>query len=487
MNLRNSFGRALTCAPAGLLTLLCLVCFGTQAGAADKPNVLFLAVDDLRPQLRCYGREFMQTPNIDQLAARGQLFERAYCMVPTCGASRAALMTGLRPARDRFVNYLTWAERDAPGITTLNTHFKQHGYVTLSNGKVFHHSTDNAQGWSEPAWRPSTPYGGYQLAENVDLHRKLRGKKKGIRRPWPYEAADAAEAKYPDAMIASKAIDDLRRLKRQDKPWFLAVGFLKPHLPFVCPQKYWDLYDESVVSIPDNYYVPRNAPPEAVHKFGELRSYTGVPGKGPVSDEMALELIHGYYACVSFIDAQIGRMIAELDRLELADNTVIILWGDHGWQLGEHAAWCKHSCYETSLHVPLIVVAPMLGDLKPGSRTSALTEYIDVYPSLCDLAGLPKPKHLAGRSFVPLLKDPALPWKSTAIGRFVKGDSVRTDRFRYSEYTKDNGELTGRMLYDHREDPHENENVSELPENEELIGALSEQLHAGMGKPSRKR
>jgi arylsulfatase A-like enzyme len=487
MESRNSFWLELARVMANCLMLLCVVTSVSEARAADKPNVLFVAVDDLRPQLACYGHPFMKTPHIDELAARGQLFERAYCMVPTCGASRAALMTGIRPARNRFVNYLTWAERDAPGTTTLNTHFKQHGYMTLSNGKVFHHPTDNAQGWSEPAWRPSSPYGGYQLAKNRELLQQLRQQKKRPSRPWPYEAADAADAEYPDAMIATKAIKDLQRLKQQDKPWFLAVGFLKPHLPFVCPQKYWDLYDESVVRIPDNYYVPKNAPPEAVHTFGELRAYTGVPGRGPVSDEMALKLIHGYYACVSFTDAQVGRVVNELDRLEMAENTIIVLWGDHGWQLGEHAAWCKHSCYETSLHAPLIVVAPMERDLQPGSRCAALTEYIDIYPSLCDLAGLPKPEHLEGRSFVPLLRDPKLPWKTTAIGRFVRGDSVRTDRYRYSEYTKDNGQLTGRMLYDHREDPGENVNISEAHENAAVVGTLAEQLHTGMGKPSPER
>ncbi len=445
-----------------------------------KPNVLFIAVDDLRPELACYGKTHIKSPNIDKLAKTGFLFERAYCMVPTCGASRASLMTGIRPSRGRFVSYLASAQKETPGIMTLNTHFKNNGYHTVSNGKIFHHREDNARGWSEEVWRPTGNGIGYRLEENQKIH-KERGKMKGRRRRGPpYESADAPDMDYPDGQIAAKAIEDLRRLKDKEEPFFLAVGFLKPHLPFVAPKKYWDLYDYDSIQLPPNYYPPKNAPKEAVHTSGELRAYAGVPAKGPVSDEMARKMIHGYYACVSFTDAQVGKVLDELEKLGLAEDTIVILWGDHGWNLAEHTMWCKHSCFETSMQVPLIVRAP--GVTKGGQRTKALTEFIDIYPSLSELAGLPLPSHLQGKSFVPLLKDPDLPWKPAAIGRFVNGDTIRTDQFRFSEYTRKGGKFNSRMLYDHSKDPGENVNVSEQTEQAVTVKELTAALHKGKGK-----
>ena len=464
------------------LFLTCLACglfvsVGHAAGP-KRPNVLFIAVDDLRPQLGCYGQQQIHSPNIDRLAAGGVVFERAYCMVPTCGASRASLMTGIRPARNRFVNYLTWAEKDAPGVTTLNTQFKQHGYYTVSNGKVFHHPEDNAAGWSEPAWRPKgVPT--YQLPENQELASKRTSQRGGRGRGPAYESADVADDAYADCVRAEKAVAYLRRLHESGKPVFLAVGFFKPHLPFIAPKKYWDVNDHDEIHLPDNYYPPKDVPKEAIHTFGELRAYAGVPPTGPVSDEMARNLIHGYYACVSYTDAQIGKLLDELDRLGLAENTIVVLWGDHGWNLGEHTLWCKHCCFETSMHAPLIVRAP---GIKGGRQTGGLTEFIDIYPSLCELAGLPLPDHLQGKSFAPLLKTPDLLWKPAAIGRFRNGDTIRTDRFRFTEYTEGKGTFISRMLYEHESDPGENVNVSERSENQETKRRLANELHEGMGK-----
>ncbi|MEZ6046473.1 MAG: sulfatase [Planctomycetaceae bacterium] len=324
--------------------------------AAEKPNILFIAVDDLRPELACYGAEQIHSPNIDRLADSGVLFERAYCMVPTCGASRASLMTGIRPTPDRFKNYLTRADHDTPGIKTLNTHFKDHGYFTLSLGKVFHHAEDNAQGWSEPAvrWNDVSMW---QDPANQKLHQERQ--KLGPKSRGPaWEAADVPDDAYIDGKLANRAIKDLQRLSKQQEPFYLAVGFYKPHLPFNAPRKYWDLYDQNQIKLPKNYYVPEDAPAESIHNSGELRAYSNIPKTGPVSDETARNLIHGYYACVSYTDAQIGKVLDELDRLGLAENTIVVLWGDHGWNLGEHTLWCKHSCYETSLQIPLIVRAP---------------------------------------------------------------------------------------------------------------------------------
>ena len=452
------------------------------AKTRDKPNVLFLAVDDLRPQLGCYGQKQMHSPNIDRLASEGVLFERSFCMVPTCGASRASLMSGIRPARNRFVTWQARADKDVPDAITLNTWFTKHGYYAVSNGKVFHNPADNAAGWSEPAWRPQ---GGVRYALPTSQKKAKENAKKRKRGRGPaWESADVPDETYGDGLVAKKAVKDLKRLESIDKPFFLAVGFFKPHLPFVAPKKYWDLYDRSEIRLPDNYYRPKNAPDAALHSSGELRAYANIPPSGPVSDETALSLIHGYYACVSYTDAQIGKVLNELDRLGLRDDTIVILWADHGWNLGEHTLWCKHCTFETSMQAPLIVRVP---GIEGGKRTSGLTEFIDIYPSLCELAGLPLPKHLEGRSFLPLLRNPEADRKQNAVGRYRAGDTIRTDRYRFSEYTDNKGQVIGRMLYDHHTDPGENTSIAELPENRELVEQLTAQLHAGMGKVSRTR
>lgn len=457
------------------LSVLCVGIAPAVASAAERPNVLFIAVDDLRSELGCYGHTAMHTPHIDRLAAKGILFERAYCMVPTCGASRASLMTGIRPARNRFVNYLAWAERDAPGIRTLNTQFREHGYYTVSLGKVFHHPEDNAQGWSEPAWRPRGAET-YQLPES---RRAARNNDRGRGPAW--EAADVEDEAYADGQLARRALADLRRLAEMDQPFFLAVGFFKPHLPFVAPQKYWDLYDSDSIQLPATYHRPKDAPDEAIHNWGELRAYAGIPANGPLTDEQARTLIHGYYACVSYTDAQIGRLLGELDRLGLSDDTIVVLWGDHGWNLGEHTLWCKHCCFETSMHAPLIVKAP---GIEGGRSTRGLTEFIDIYPSLCELAGLPQPAHLQGASFIPLMQDPERDWKESAIGRFRNGDTIRTDGFRYTEYTTGEGAAISRMLYDHAVDPQEDANISEDDGQRETVRRLRGELRQGMGRNS---
>ncbi len=442
--------------------------FAAKKGGGKKPNVLFIAVDDLRPQLGCYGHKQMLSPNIDGLAADGVTFLRSYCQVPVCGASRASLLTGVRPTRDRFINYNVWAEKDLPGALSLPKHFRKNGYHTISNGKIFHHSNDCKDSWSEDSWRPRGPWQNYLLEKSNKLARKnQRGKGPA------FESADVPDNAYFDGMIADKAVSDLKRLSDMDKPFFLALGFFKPHLPFNAPKRYWDLYKREKIDLADNPFRPKGAPDAALHKWGELRSYVGIPPKGPLSDELARTLIHGYYACVSYTDAQIGRVLTELDRLGLRKNTIVVLWGDHGWNLGEHGLWCKHCNFETSLHSPLIVTAP---GIKGGTTTNALTEYIDIYPSLSELCDLPLPEHLQGTSFVPLMKKPNRLWKNAVFSRYFNGDSVKTDRYRYTEWRRKNGTRYARMLYDHKTDPYENVNISELPQNKEIVEKLSKML-----------
>ncbi len=436
-----------------------------------KPNVLFIAVDDLRPQLGCYGHKQMKSPNIDRLASEGTLFRNTFCQVPVCGASRAGLLTGVRPTRERFVTYFTWADKDLPGNTSLPMHFKNNGYTTISNGKVFHHLTDGEGSWTEPAWNPDGRWQDYVSAENLDIAEKTEG---GFARC--YENADVKDNAYWDGKVVRKSIDDMKRLSQNDQPFFLAVGFRKPHLPFNAPQKYWDMYDRDKIDLADNPFRPKDAPDAAMHNFGELRAYTDIPKQGPIDDQKARTLIHGYYACVSYIDAQVGKLLDALQDLELRKNTIVVLWGDHGWNLGEHGLWCKHCNFDTALKAPLIVSAP---GFKTGQSTKALTEFVDIYPALCELAGLDIPEHCQGSSFVPLLKNPDKKWKPAIFSRYFDGETVKTAQYAYTEWTDKNGEVYARMLYDHVHDPKENINIAEQQDRANLVDTMAEILHEG--------
>lgn len=437
----------------------------------QKPNVLFIAVDDLRPELSFYGKSQIISPNLDQLASQSLVFERAYCQVPVCGASRASLLTGLRPTRNRFLGYATRVSEDAPDALTLPQHFKDNGYHTISNSKIFHHRNDMAQSWSEAPWHPNRQganWRNYVLEENINIT-KTNGNSRGP----SYEIADVADSAYYDGMTALKTIDDLERLSQMNKPFFLAAGFLKPHLPFNAPEKYWNMYDEETIELATNDYRPENAPDAAMHNWGELRNYSDIPRAGRLTDEKARKLVHGYYACISYTDAQIGKVLDALDDLGLAKNTIVILWGDHGWNLREHSLWCKHANFETTLHAPLIVKVP---GVEGGFRTSALTEFVDIYPSLCELASLSVPRHVEGQSFVPLLSDPDQPWKSHTVSKYYDGFSVKDDRYRYTEWSDSTGSVYARMLYDHENDPSENINIAENTENEQVISQMQTKL-----------
>jgi arylsulfatase A-like enzyme len=417
--------------------------------------VLFLAVDDLRPEIASYGVTNMVTPNFSRLAERGVRFDRAYCNIAVCGASRASLMKGLRPTPNRFTSYLTWAEKDAPQVPSLPMAFKQHGYHTQSNGKVYHHVTDDALAWSEPSWCPPTSSIWWALAEN-------RALATGQNRGPAYESADQPDELYPDHQICDRTLDDLRRLAKQENPFFLACGFYRPHLPFVVPQKYWDLYPTSQVKLPDNMFFPHDLPQAFNYTWGEMRSYHGIPKQGPVSEEAAVQLVRGYQASVSFVDAQIGRLLDALEQLGVADNTIIVLWGDHGWQLGEHGFWCKHTNFEVAVRAPLLIAAPGIAG---GRASRRVVEFVDIYPTLCDLAGLPQPDHLHGKSLYPLLLDPDGEHKEAVFTRHGGGDAVRTARYRYKEMRArgGRGELLGVGLFDLESDPQENRNVADDP------------------------
>ncbi|MFC1607472.1 sulfatase [Candidatus Latescibacterota bacterium] len=447
-----------------------------------KPNILFIPVDDLRPQLGCYGHTQMFSPNIDRLASEGILFSRTYCQVPVCGASRASLLTGIRPTRHRFIDYYTTVDEDMPGAITLPRYLRDNGYYTISNGKVYHSLRDDRDGWSEKPWRPRGQWAGRGYLTDANKRIAL-DKNYGGRGP-AFEVADVPDNAYQDGMIADKTIEDLQRLAKNDTPFFLAAGFMKPHLPFNAPKRYWDLYKSENIDLTNNPFRPEGAPDAALHNWGELRNYVDIPKEGPLSDNVARTLIHGYYACVSYTDAQIGRILAELGNLGLRDNTIVVLWGDHGWQLGEHGLWCKHSTFELALHSPMIVSAP---GFSGGKTTRALTEFVDIFPTLCELCSLSVPDFLQGTSFVPLMNDPGRAWKKAAFSRYHNGDSIRTDRYRYTEWKREITRVTyspdikkyARMLYDHEIDPHENINIAERPENRGLVAELAQMLEDG--------
>lgn len=437
----------------------------------EKPqlNVLFIAVDDLRPELNFYGVNQIQSPHLDNLAGQSLVFNRAYCNVPVCGASRATLLTGARPTRNRYINFSTLKDKDNPDVVSLPMLFKNNGYTTISNGKVYHHAKDDSLAWDE-IWHPAVKYD-YATEE----YREIRS---NTYRGMPMENADVPDSAYRDGKLALKAIRDLRKLKEDNKPFFLALGFYKPHLPFTAPKNYWDKYNREDISLPDNYRQPESTPRKAFHNYGELRNYETIPKEGHLEDDLAKELIHGYYACVSYTDAQIGLVLDELDRLGLSENTIVVLWGDHGWNLGDHMLWAKHANFNSSLQIPMLIKVP--GKTK-GQRSNSIAETIDIYPSLCELTGIEKPDHLEGESLISLMYN-ATREKDYAVSKFIDGVTLIKGTHYYTEWTDDEGTAYERMLFDHQNDPLELDNLAEKEEYQSIVNDLSLELRDKWGK-----
>jgi arylsulfatase A-like enzyme len=439
------------------ISFLILLCASIAHAAESKPNVLFIAIDDFRPEIACYGNKQVKTPHIDRLASAGMVFTRAYCQVPICGASRASLMTGILPTRNRFVSFNAKADLDAPGAMTFPQVFKQAGYTTLSNGKIFHNKEDTQKrSWSEPAWRADAN------PEDDDAATKGQASKTK-RRGSIVQSLDLPDDAYTDGKTAARTIEQLRQFKQSGQPFFIACGFMKPHLPFHAPKRYWDLYDRDKIQIADNRHRPENAPNEL---FGskEFLSYD-LGGYDQNSDEFHRLMRHGYLACTSYVDKLTGDILAELDKLGLAENTIVVLWGDHGWHLGEHNFWGKHNTMHLSTRVPLIIKAPG----KKAGTSSSIVESSDIFPTLCALAGLPTPATVQGRDFSALFKDPTDPFREVAYSRYLNGDAVITPHFTYTNY-KDG---KSHMLYDLQKDPDENINVADDPAYSEPLRKMS--------------
>jgi arylsulfatase A-like enzyme len=471
-------------------SLLVLVWLVSSMAAAEKPlNVLFIAADDLRPELGCYGHPHVKSPHIDRLAAEGTLFNRAYCQQAVCNPSRASLMTGLRPETLGVFDLPTHFRDKKPDAVTIPQHFKDNGYFTEHVGKIFHTghgNRDDKLSWSRMKKYPSQPrFGpeGQRVLAGERETAKRSGRQNDKIRGLPWEAAQVADADLLDGGTCDAVIGILNEVK--DRPFFIACGFANPHLPFVAPKKYWDLYDPSQIELADNPYPPRGAPEYAATNWGELRAYVGMPAKGPLSEEQARKAIHGYWAATSYVDALIGRLLDELDRLKLRDNTVVILWGDHGWQLGEHGFWCKHTNYEVAARVPLIISVP--GQPNAGKKSDRLVEFVDIFPSLCEVCSLPTPEGLDGLSFAPLIADPEREWKEAAFHVYPRtisghgralGRAVRTETHRLVEWKANRDEFTEYELYDLVKDPDENVNLAGDPAAAQTLKQLQQLLAA---------
>ena len=439
-----------------------------------EPNILFIAVDDLRPELNFYGEDHIKSPNLNKLASQSLVFNRAYCNIPVCGASRASLLTGARPTRNRFINAFTKKDDDYPEAISLPMLLKYNGYTTISNGKIYHHKSDDAKAWDE-IWQPDTLWS-YALPESKEIRRKTR-------RGLPFENADVHDSIYRDGKLALKVIKDLQKLKKSKQPFFLTMGLMKPHLPFTAPKKYWDLYDRNKIELPESYKQPESTPKKTFHNYGELRNYENIPKKGDIPLDLAKELIHGYYACVSYVDAQIGLVLDELKRLELEDDTIVILWGDHGWNLGDHKLWSKHVTFETALRTPLIIKVP--GKTK-GQKSEAITEFIDVYPSIAELVGLEIPDTVEGKSFVPIINGEK-PQKDWAVSKFKDAVTLIKGDLFYTEWTNADGIAYERMLFDHKTDPLELDNLAEKVEYQETVNRLAGELREKWGNDFLKK
>jgi arylsulfatase A-like enzyme len=467
--------------PAVLCSLFFVWQLGVIAEAAGKPlNVLFIAADDLRNDLGCYGHAQVKTPNLDRLAARGMLFNRAYCQQAVCNPSRASLLTGKRPSTLGIYDLPTHFRDVDPNIVTLPQHFKNNGYFTQNIGKIFHNWRQAQQGdaksWSVPAV----------------LHYARHDDDKPVSKlPLPPDVAqaprcmclDLPDAAYFDGRIADLAVKSLQTQATKDQPFFLAVGFWKPHLPFNPPKKYWDLYKrESIAQIP-NPKKPENVPEIALHDSREIMRAAGKDG---LTHAEIQELRHGYLASISFLDAQVGKVVDELDRLKLSDNTIIVFWSDHGFHLGEQSLWAKTSNFELDARVPLIIALPKTK--QAGTKTNSLAELLDLYPTLVDACGLPNVTGLEGTSLVPVLKDPKASVKEAAFTQHprpnyfkgeprVMGVSVRVNDFRYTEWRNfKTGQVEAKELYDHTVDPMETRNVVARPPANAPIAKLKRLL-----------
>ena len=493
----------------------------TMSIEAKQKNVLFIAVDDLKPLMTCYGVEGVHTPNIDRIAKAGIVFENSHCQQAVCSPSRASLMFGVSPDKTKVWDIHTPVRTALKNEKTISGYFKENGYETVAFGKIFHISMADKK-HDKPSWSidydkvnitnypkvTGEPIGGH--FQNPELKKQLeqfqqelinKGEKIGKARSKALakfkqstECMDVPDEAYLDGQIALNAVNMIKALANKGKPFFIAAGFKKPHLPFVAPKEYWDLYDRDEIELSKWQKAPDNAPSFAMHTWGELKSYAyiepAINKSGLLEEAKQRELIHGYLASVSYTDAQIGKLLDELEKQGVEDETIVVLWGDHGWHLGDHGwhlgdhgLWCKHSNFEQATRSPLLFASP---EFKGGLKNASPVEFLDIYPTLCDLADLPIPEGLDGKSLVPIMAGKKQKVKDFAISQYHRGDqrmgySLRNERYRYTawmdikfrEGEKPTPEkVIADELYDYLEDPNETKNRI----NESSYNMISQEL-----------
>lgn len=459
-----------------LLILGFLPAWSTAAFCETRPNVLLICIDDLKPNLGCYGDPIAITPGIDALAARGLRFDAAYCNQAVCAPSRNALMTGLRPQTLGIYDLGTNFRASRPDAVTMGQAFQAAGYHAAGLGKIYHHghgNGDDAATWSVPHFRPKAA-----LYANPETMRSRVRDRRGILRGPSTERTERGDEAYGDGLIAAEAVRRLDQFAESpEQPFFLAVGFARPHLPFNAPARYWDQYDPASMPMPSVTGAPENAPEYAATNSGELYSYRDFRYDKPITDAQTRRLIHGYYAATSYVDAQVGKIIDRLDANGLTDRTIVLLWGDHGWHLGDHGMWCKHTNYEQAARIPLIIMSPTT---TAGQSTRAMVETVDIYPTLGAMAQVDVPSDLDGRSFADVLDRPDGPGRPHITHVYPRGGrmgiAVRDSRYRLVRWQSFDGAIDAHELYDYQTDPTETTNIAD--QNADRVAAMSQWIDA---------
>ncbi|MDP3001637.1 MAG: sulfatase [Bacteroidales bacterium] len=469
-----------------------------ESKVQQKPNVLFICVDDLRPELGCYGKTYIKSPNIDKLAASGTVFTNHFVQVPTSGASRCCLLTGMFPKTAGYLSNEACREfisgkPETEVPETFIHHLRRNGYYTVGIGKISHYVDGLLYGytdpvgteyelphsWDEMLFNPAKWETGWNAFFGYADGSNRQNRNEQVK---PYEMGNVDDMGYPDGYTAKLAIQKLDELAKMDKPFFLAVGFFKPHLPFTAPKKYWDLYNEDEIPLSPTQFIPENVNKASLHSSSEFNQYKLGEEKAslnaPVSDEYARKVRHAYFACVSYIDALIGKLLEEIEKQGLSENTVIVLWGDHGWHLGDQLVWGKHTIFEQALKSAFIIRVP---GQKGGTHINQVVSTVDIYPTIVDLCGLNMPMETDGKSLVPLLSNPLAQWDNVSYGYYRDGISLRTERYRLTRYFRKEEPVV--ELYDHQTDPNETKNIAaENPKIVESLMPLWEKGNTGLYK-----
>ncbi|WP_170309920.1 sulfatase [Seonamhaeicola maritimus] len=492
--------------------------------SVKQKNILFIAVDDLKPLLSNYGETQMHTPNFDRLAEMGMTFTNAHVQFAVCGPSRASVMTGTKPDRTKVWDLHTNFRESAPDLISMPEYLITQGYETTGVGKIYHKGSSSpghdGKSWSQPHQLPKNFDGIYGEPifahyQNPKTKKQMltlkeealsKGKKKyGAQSKYVFskikpstECVDLPDEAYQDGLYTHTALNQLSELESSDKPWFLAVGYQKPHLPFVAPKKYWDLYDRDKIELAEFQELAKGTPQYAYHSFGEIRSYSDIDSNLGVGDRFPeskqRELIHGYMACISYIDAQIGKLLDDLKERNILDETVIVLWGDHGWHLGDHTEWCKHSNFEQATRIPFMFAGP---GVTKNQKSNHPVNLVDLFPTVFELAGVEQSNQTDGKSLVPLLdnNDATTVNIDYAYHQYRRqkkmGYAIRTERYRYTEWhdndyrsfrTYNDDNIAGYELYDYQSDPLETVNLINEPGYASVVKQLKAKLKSHLTK-----